>query len=114
MVFYVYLQSSAITDAASAGAHGMQNLISILRGFLQNCCLAEFYDDRTRSEIKAAVEKLPEDFDRASLKKVLAQLAKRNRFVYCLEPDYTGCATDWLEYISETISSTRYVPSWLG
>jgi hypothetical protein len=90
MVFYVYLQSSVISDAAAAGSHGMQNFISILRGFLQNCCLLEFYDDRTRSEIKAAVDKLPEDFDRASLKKVFAQLAKLNRFVYCLEPDHIG------------------------
>lgn len=90
MVFYVYLQSSVITDAASAGPHGMQNLISILRGFLQNCCLLEFCDDRTRSEIKETVDNLPADFDRATLKKMLTQLAKQNRFAYCLEPDYTG------------------------
>lgn len=94
MVFYVYLQSNAIRDAAGAGTHGIQNLISILRGFLQNCCLAEFCDDRTRTEIKAAVEELPEDFDRVTLKKVLAQLAKLNRFVYCLDPDCGGGKCD--------------------
>ena len=94
MVFYVYLQSSVIRDAAAAGPHGMQNLISILRGFLQNCCLAEFWDDRTRAEIKTAVDDMPEDFDRAALKKVLTQLAKLNRFAYCLEPDYAGGRSD--------------------
>lgn len=90
MVFYVYLQASVITDAANAGAHGMQNLISILRGFLQNCCLLEFCDGRNGSEIKDAVQNLTEDFDRTSLKKILTQLAKLNRFVYCIEPDYIG------------------------
>jgi len=94
MVFYVYLQSTVINDAAAAGPHGMQNLISILRGFLQNCCLAEFWDDRTRTEIKTAVDDMPEDFDRAALKKVLTQLAKLNRFAYCLEPDYAGGRPD--------------------
>jgi hypothetical protein len=94
MVFYVYLQSEVIADVAAAGPHGLQNLISTLRSFLQNCCVAEFIDGRTRSEIGAAIEKLPEDFDRTALKKVLVQLTKLNRFVYCLEPDYNEVKSD--------------------
>jgi len=93
MVFYVYLHPEVFKDAAAA-PYGMQALIGILRGFLQNCCIVEFDDDRTRVEIKGVIQDLPEDFDRRILKKLLVQLEKQNRFIYCLEPDYTEEKSD--------------------
>ena len=87
MVFYVYLQPEVVGEAQAGGTFAMQSLIGILRGFLQNCCIAEF--DDYRDSLKAAVNALPEDFNRTELKSVLAKLAKLHRFAYCLqETDY--------------------------
>ncbi|NQT93798.1 MAG: hypothetical protein HQ559_13645 [Lentisphaerae bacterium] len=94
MVFYVYMQPEVIGDAAGSGKYGIQYLIALLRGFLQNCCLAEFCDNRSLDRIREQVKELPEDFDRVAIKKLLGQMAKLNRFVYCLQPDYDGEKTD--------------------
>jgi len=94
MVFYVYMHPEVFKDATAAAPYGMQTLIGILRGFVQNCCIAEFDDDRTHTEIKKVIKELPEDFDRHTLKKLLVHLEKQNRFVYCLAPDYSEEKSD--------------------
>ncbi len=94
MVFYVYMHPEVFKDAAAAAPYGMQALIGILRGFLQNCCIAEFDDGRTHQEIGKYIKDLPQDFDRSILKKLLVQLEKQNRFIYCLKPDYTDEKSD--------------------
>lgn len=88
MVFYVYLDPEVIPVAASSPPYGVQTLIAILRGFLQNCCIAEFEDYRVQTLIREYVEALPNDFDRKAVKTLLIALQKRNRFVYCLVPEY--------------------------
>ena len=100
MVFYVYIHPNVFKDAAESAPYGMQILIGILRGFLQNCCVAEFEDERTYGEIKGIVEDLPADFDRRTVKKLMVHLKKQNRFIYCLEPDYLGEKSD-LQCVSE-------------
>jgi len=94
MVFYVYMQPEVIGDAANGGRYGMQYLIALLRGLLQNCCLLEFCDGRSLDEMKEQVESLPGDFDRVAVKKILGRMAKLNRFVYCLDPDDSGKESD--------------------
>lgn len=94
MLFYVYMQPEVIVVAKNSGQFAISALISFLRGATQNCCLAVFEDDRTRSQIAEAVEDLPEDFDRKVLKSILGILDKRNRFLYILTPDYTGVKDD--------------------
>ncbi|MFC1452075.1 hypothetical protein ACFLSJ_01870 [Verrucomicrobiota bacterium] len=86
MVFYVYMQPEVVTEAKEGGPYAVQALIAILRGFLQNCCIAEF--DDYRDSLKTAVNALPEDFNRTELKTVLSKLARLHRFIYCLEADY--------------------------
>jgi len=64
-------------------------LIGILRGLTQNCFIAEFEDYRIQDAIKEQVKSLPDTFDRKIIKSLLAALSKRNRFIYCLIPDYS-------------------------
>lgn len=94
MVFYVYLQPEVISIAYAEGPYAVQALIALLRGLLQNCYIAEFHDYRVQQEIKDRVENLPPDFDRKTIKTLLANLEKRNRFIYCLAPDHTGIKDD--------------------
>ena len=87
MIFYVYLEPEVISVAKEDGPYAMQCFISILRGFLQNCFIAEFEDYRVQQAIKEQVAALPNTFDRTVIKKLFAALAKRNRFIYCLVSD---------------------------
>jgi len=92
MVFYVYMRPEVVAEAQAGGPYAIQSLIGILRGFLQNCCIAEF--DDYRDSLKTAVNALPEDFNRTELKSVLGKLAKLHRFIYCLEADYMSGNSD--------------------
>src|SRR6266542_2892069 len=84
MFFYVYLQPEVISVAQKNGALGLQVLISILRGFLQNCCLAEFENYRVQPAIAEKVERLDDNYDRKIIKELFRVMEKRNRFIYCL------------------------------
>ncbi len=94
MFFYVYLAPEVISIAHQNGPLGMQALIAILRGFLQNCFLTDFEDYRVQTAIGQYVDALPEDYDRKMVKEILRVLEKRHRFMYCLVPDYEGLKTD--------------------
>ncbi|HEX8177769.1 MAG TPA: hypothetical protein VF543_21960 [Pyrinomonadaceae bacterium] len=89
MIFYVYLDPKVIAVARDSGELGLQTLIGILRGFLQNCFVAEFENHQVQDEIREQIDGLPETFDRTLIKKVMAQMKKHHRFIYCLIPDYT-------------------------
>lgn len=94
MIFYIYLDPDVLSVNNLANDFAMQALIGALRGFTQNCCIAEFEDYRVQDAIKEQVKNLPDTYERKLVKKLLAAIAKRNRFIYCLAPDYSGTKTD--------------------
>jgi hypothetical protein len=94
MIFYVYFEPEIIGVARQNGTYALQALIAILRGFLQNCFILEFEDLRNDAAIKEELANLPDDFDRAALKKIVGVMKKRHLFISCLEPDYTGEKSD--------------------
>lgn len=124
MVFYVYVDPSVIDAARDGGPYAMQVLIAALRGFVQNCFIVEFEDGRIRDGIGEKVDALPATFDRKVLSALLVVLAKRNRFLYCLVPDYGSGDSDTtrlldqagqlmidLALISAPLSEDAVVPS---
>lgn len=106
MMFYVYMQPEVITVAQNGGPYAVQALISFLRGAVQNCCLVEFLDDRTRAAIRDYMDAFPAAFDRKLLKSLLSSLQKRNRFLYVLEPDYTSIRSD-LEVVLAAVADLQ-------
>ena len=94
MVFYVYFDPIVITIANINPPYGLQSLVAILRGFLQNCFIIDFEDSRLYNSIKELVDNLPEVFERKEIKTLLATLAKRKRFIFHLVPDYLGQRDD--------------------
>jgi len=97
MVFYAYFDPLLIPAAAKEGALGLACLLGVIRGLEANCFLAEFDDWHVQGEIKDHVDALEESVQSADpqtsaelsnclkcLKTLLAALAKRNRFIYCL------------------------------
>lgn len=90
MIFYVYFDPDVIPTAERDGPFALQLLISTVRGFLQNCFVADFEDYRLQEAIGKKLSAMQPGFDRKKLKSVLAMLAKRNRFIYCLTPEYSG------------------------
>src|SRR3989339_1607817 len=59
MVFYVYMSPDVISDANSGGRYAMQTLIGILHGFMQNCFIAEFEDNRMQKKVFGHVNEMP-------------------------------------------------------
>jgi hypothetical protein len=94
MIFYTYLDPDVLSVKNIENDFAMQALIGILRGFTQNCFIAEFEDYRLQDAIKEQVNGLPDTFDRKIIKSLLTALKKRNRFIYCLVPDYSGNKDD--------------------
>ncbi|MDM7926511.1 MAG: hypothetical protein QUS35_10895 [bacterium] len=94
MYFYTFLQPEIFSESADRGEDSMQNMVSILKNFYQNCFLAVFEDDRWSQSIKEILEKWPETFARTRAKKLLKQMGMRNRFLYCIIPDYSGVKSD--------------------
>jgi len=95
MVFYVYVDPEIITKAKERGQDSLQNLMSILKDFVDNCFLTEFEDYRVQDAIKRNVEKISERFsERKLIKTLFSTLQKRNRFIYCMTPDYKGQKSD--------------------
>lgn len=110
MVFNVYLDPKVIENAVSAvrtAPHGVQFIFAMLRGFVSNCLLFDFEDERLKREIRKALEALPQEGnDRSDLMKIFAVLAKRNRFVAVFEPDYMSEKSD-LEQVLPQLASHR-------
>jgi hypothetical protein len=102
--FYVFLQPEVFEETAADGDDAIQNLAGILTGFLQNCFLAVFEDDRWKSSIRERIEQWPETMSRRRVASLLVQLRKRNRFLYIIAPDYTGLRSD-LDCVFEQASS---------
>lgn len=94
MYFYIYLQPEVFDEALTDGQDATQNITSILGGFLQNCFLSVFEDDRWGAAIKEKLEIWPENLTRRRVKSILVQLKKRNRVLYNLIPDYEGGKPD--------------------
>ncbi|MBI5194266.1 MAG: hypothetical protein HZA08_12620 [Nitrospirae bacterium] len=105
MFFYVYLDPEVFDVATEEGTFAMQSLIGILRGFVQNCFIAEFEDYRVQEAIKEKVNKIVDDNDRKAIKELLKIMKKRNRFIYCLIPDYAGEKSD-LEKVYEQAAAS--------
>ena len=85
MYFNVYFDPQVISVANAAGDLGLQSLTAILRGFLQNCFIAEFDEYLIQPEIQAELELLPATSDRSTLMKIIKKMVLDNRFVYCLK-----------------------------
>lgn len=94
MFFYVYLEPKVIEVARQNGEFGLQTLIGILYGFLENCFVADFEDSRGWNEVRELVNSLPDDDIRKKIKEILTVMYKRNRFIDCLIPDYEGDRSD--------------------
>jgi len=94
MYFYVFLEPNVFEEALADGQDAMQNIAAILKGFLQNCFLAVFEDDRWGLSIKEKLKDWPETSPRSHIKKMLAHLKKQRRFLDCLKPDYLGAKSD--------------------
>ena len=90
MYFYVFLQPEMFEEAQADGEDATQNIASILNGFLQNCFVAVFEDDRWGTAVKEKLEIWPETMTRRRVKSILVQLKKRNRIIYNLVPDYNS------------------------
>lgn len=94
MYYYVFLQPEVFEEAAADGEDATQNVAGMLGGFLQNCFLAVFQDDRWGTTVKEGLESWPSDMNRKRVTSILVQLRKHNRFLYCIAPDYQGRKTD--------------------
>jgi len=95
MVFYVYADPEIISIAKEGGQNTLQILVAILRDFVDNCFITEFEDYRVQAAIERNVNEIPDRyFERKQIKTLLATLQKRNRFIYCFTPDYSGVRSD--------------------
>ena len=90
MYFYVFLQPEMFEEAQIDGADAIQNIASILNGFLQNCFVAVFEDDRWGTAVKENLKIWPETMTRRRVKSILVKLKKHNRIIYNLVPDYNN------------------------
>ena len=105
MIFYVYMDPKVLSTENLQHKYATQAFIGILRGFLQNCFIAEFEDYRIQEAIKIQVKGLPDSFERKLIKSLLATLQKRNRFIYCLIPDYSGGKDDFTCVLEQAIDA---------
>ena len=92
------------SESATDGDDAMQNLASILSGFLQNCFLVVFEDDRWSPSVKEMLLNWPETSNRKRVMSLLVQVKKHKRFLYCIAPDYLERKTD-LDSVFEQASS---------
>jgi hypothetical protein len=106
MYFYVFLQPEIFGEAASDGEDAVQNVVAILNGFLQNCFLAVFEDDRWAPSVREKLEEWPETMTRRRVMSMLVHLKKQSRFLYRISPDYNEGKND-LDCVFEQATSVR-------
>ena len=94
MIFYVYMSPHIVADAKEGGLYALDSLIGILQGFLQNCFIAEFEDERLKTAIYNNVSQLPASNAKKKIMLLFGELKKRNHFISCLIPDYFGVDDD--------------------
>jgi hypothetical protein len=104
MYFYVFLQPEIFAESLIDGEDATQNVAAILNGFLQNCFLAVFEDDRWGTCVKEKLEEWPEMMTRRRVMSLLVHLKKQNRFLYCITPDYTGAKIELDCVVEQAIS----------
>jgi len=104
MIFYVYMSPAVIEDAQEGGPYALDSLIGILQGFLQNCFIAEFEDERLKKAIYNNVSQLPANDAKKKIMSLFGELKKRNHFISCLIPDYCGVDDDLSCVIKQTES----------
>lgn len=100
MFFYVYLEPEVFETAVRHGELGLQALIAILRGLLDNCFVIDFEDERGWNELGKLVHNMPDDDNRKRIKQLLGMLHRRNRLIGCILPDYVDNRSD-LECLAE-------------
>jgi hypothetical protein len=105
MYFYVFAQPELFREAATDGEDATLNVAAILNGFLQNCLLAVFEDDRWGSTVKEMLEDWPETMTRRRVMSMLVRLKKQNRYIHSITPDYTGVKPD-IDCVFEQAAST--------
>jgi len=88
MIFYVYVDPAIIDKANQDGAYAVQAVTSIFHGFLQNCFIVEFEDYRIQQTMGEYISALPQSDAKKRIEEILKIMKKRNRFLYCLVPDY--------------------------
>ena len=76
MIFYVYLDPGVLSADSIENDYAIQALIGVLRGFTQNCFIAEFEDYRIQDAIKENVNSLPDNYDRKLIKKIACALLR--------------------------------------
>ena len=103
MYFYVYMHPSVFAEAQRDGEEAQNFLTILLKGFLQNCFLSVFEDDRWDHEIKEYLNSWPSNMTRRKIMSVLVQFKKRNRLLFNITPDYLSKKTD-LECVLEQAS----------
>ncbi|TSA48171.1 MAG: hypothetical protein D4R56_00890 [Deltaproteobacteria bacterium] len=94
MIFYVYMSPDVVEDANEGGPYALDSLIGILQGFLQNCFIAEFEDDRFQRAFYSNVSQLPASNARKKILTLFGQLKNRHHFISCLAPNYFGVDDD--------------------
>jgi len=88
MIFYVYMSPEVIRDANNGGPYAMDAFIGILLGFIQNCCIFEFEDNRMQKAVFKNVDQLPPSDAKKKIMSLLGQLKKQKRFICHLIPNY--------------------------
>jgi hypothetical protein len=83
------MSPDVISDANSGGPYAMQALIGILNGFVQNCFIVEFEDNRMQKKIFSHINEMPASNAKKKIMTLLGELKKRKHFICCLVPDYT-------------------------
>jgi len=105
MIFYVYMSPEVIQDANNGGPFAMDSLIGILRGFIQNCCVLEFEDNRLQKAVFNNVNQLPPSDARKGIMTLLGVLKKQNRFICNLVPNYNVESINILD-VDDQVEST--------
>jgi hypothetical protein len=94
MVFNVYFDPEVIEVAEANPPYGLQTLSYVLQGFVANCLLFDFEDERCRTEIGRRVNELKDSFDRKIVMTLLSSLVRRNRILSVMEPDYLSAKSN--------------------
>lgn len=85
MIFCAFLDPESVRKLSGMGVLGMDSLIGILRALLENCLLAETTDWQTGTELKAAVQAIPDQTARMKATALLESFWKRDRFASILD-----------------------------
>jgi hypothetical protein len=108
MVYLVFIEPEVFLKATMDGPYAIPCVINLLKGAIQNCLICDFKSYAYLSEsIRNNVDEMPATYSRTVIKKLLMTLKKRNRFVDCLEYDFTSAHKTELQML---IDNNKNVP----